>query len=108
MEEKGVSKSESSIPNEQCRGCILAHGLSQRIHSRFTSWNLTLAEQEVCRGLLDGLSLKQISENRKTNETTVRQQALSIYSKGGFNGRHELVAFFLKDALQSAGMTRGL
>jgi DNA-binding NarL/FixJ family response regulator len=49
--------------------------------------------------LLKGLSHKEVSEVRKTSETTIRQQALAIYRKAGLRSRAELSAFFLEDLL---------
>lgn len=79
-----------------CTDCPLAKGLPQVIEAQFTAWNLTMAEKEVCRSLLVGKSLRQISLERDTNESTVRQQALAIYTKSGLSGRHNLAAYFLK------------
>jgi DNA-binding NarL/FixJ family response regulator len=47
--------------------------------------------------LLKGLSFKEISAVRNTKEKTVRQQASTIYSKSGVDGRHTFSAWFLED-----------
>lgn len=49
--------------------------------------------------LLKGLSTKEIAAVRASSERTVREQARSIYSKGGLTGRSALSAFFLEDLL---------
>ncbi len=49
--------------------------------------------------LLKGLSLREISIIRETQEKTVRQQASSIYKKSGVNGRHAFSAWFIEDIL---------
>ncbi|MGZ3743777.1 MAG: helix-turn-helix transcriptional regulator [Pseudobdellovibrionaceae bacterium] len=85
------------IQNEEnCSICPLLKGMSQTIEDQMNSWNLTVAEKAVCRALLMGKSLRKISQERQTNEITVRQQAFAVYSKAGMSGRHEISAYFLK------------
>ncbi len=72
---------------------------SQIIHEQFEQWQLTKSEQEVAMLLLKGLSFKEISAVRETKEKTVRQQASTIYSKAGVEGRHDFAAWFLEDFL---------
>jgi DNA-binding CsgD family transcriptional regulator len=74
-------------------------GLSEAIDRQFTRWSLTPAEREIGLLLLKGLSHKEIAAARSTGETTIRQQALSIYRKSGLHSRTELSAFFLEDLL---------
>ncbi len=62
-------------------------------------WGLSAAEKEVALLLLKGLEHKQIAEVRGVTETTVRQQARSLYRKAHLTGRHDLAAFFLEDLL---------
>jgi DNA-binding CsgD family transcriptional regulator len=78
-------------------------GLGAAIDGQFGRWGLTPAEREVALLLLKGLSLKDVADARATSERTVRQQALSIYRKGGLAGRAELAAFFLEDLLLPGG-----
>ncbi len=74
-------------------------GLGEAIDRQFTRWNLSPAEREVGLLLLKGLSHKEVAELRSTTETTIRQQALSVYRKSGLRSRAELSAFFLEDLL---------
>lgn len=69
------------------------------IKQQFNEWSLTEGEQQVGILILKGLSLKEISSVRNTKETTVRQQASSLYSKSNLLGRHEFSAWFLEDFL---------
>lgn len=62
-------------------------------------WGLTPAEQDIALLLLKGLSHKEIAQVRAVSETTVRQQARSLYRKAGLSGRSDLAAFFLEDLL---------
>lgn len=80
-------------------------GLGVAIEQQFERWGLSTAEQEIALLLLKGLEHKEIAELRNTSETTVRQQARSVYRKAGLSGRHDLAAFFLEDLLapRSAG-----
>jgi DNA-binding CsgD family transcriptional regulator len=77
----------------------LLNGLGAAIDLQFSRWNLTDAEREVALLLLKGLSTKEIAAVRASSERTVREQARSIYSKGGLTGRSALSAFFLEDLL---------
>lgn len=81
---------------ETCIQCPLATGLTQVLENQLTTWRLTKSEKAVCHSLLAGKSLRQIAEERGTNDTTVRQQALAIYAKAGVEGRAELSAHFLR------------
>lgn len=87
---------------DNCVECPLAHGLLKVIENQFKVWGLTAAEIAVCRSLLVGKSLRQISEERSTNVVTVRQQALAVYGKSGTRGRHDLSAFFLRTIFNTA------
>ncbi len=75
------------------------NGLGEAIDVQFSRWNLTEAEREVALLLLKGLSSKEVAMVRATSERTAREQARSIYTKGGLIGRAALSAFFLEDLL---------
>lgn len=77
----------------------LIAGLSAAIDEQFTRWELTPAEREIALLLLKGLSHKEVAQVRGVSETTVRQQARSLYRKAGLSGRNDLAAFFLEDLL---------
>lgn len=72
---------------------------SEVIYQQFNDWQLTKSEQEVAMLLLKGLSFREISGVRDTQEKTVRQQASKIYTKANVEGRHEFSAWFLDDFL---------
>ena len=78
-------------------------GLGEAIDRQFIRWQLTPAEREVGLLLLKGLSHREVAVARSTSETTIRQQALSIYRKSGLRNRSELSAFFLEDLLLPPG-----
>lgn len=77
----------------------LIRGLSQAVDEQFERWQLSSAEKEVALLLLKGLSHKEVAQVRKVTEATARQQARSVYRKGGLEGRHDLAAFFLEDLM---------
>ena len=77
----------------------LMEGLAAALDDQFERWNLTPAEKEVALLLLKGLSHKDIAGIRSVTEATARQQARSVYKKGGLSGRHDLAAFFLEDLM---------
>ena len=70
-------------------------GLSAAIARQFDAWNLSAAEAEIAGLMLKGMSLREIAAARRTSDTTIRQQAASIYRKSGLSGRAELSAYFL-------------
>jgi DNA-binding NarL/FixJ family response regulator len=72
-------------------------GLSRAIDQRLRSWGLTPTECEVALLILKGESHKRIAFLTGRSERTVRQHAVTIYSKSGLRGRAELAAFFLQD-----------
>jgi len=74
-------------------------GLGVVIDQQLTAWSLTAAEKEVALLLLKGLSMREIGAVRGISERTARQQAGTVYSKSGLDGRAELSAFFLEDLL---------
>jgi DNA-binding NarL/FixJ family response regulator len=77
----------------------LIAGLSSAIDAQLARWELSPAEREIALLLLKGLSHKEIAQIRSVSETTVRQQAQSLYRKAGLSGRNDLAAFFLEDLL---------
>lgn len=68
---------------------------SEAVALQLTRWELTPSESEVALLLLQGLGHKQIAGRTGRSERTVRQHAVSVYSKSGQRGRAELAAFFL-------------
>ncbi|MEO6774814.1 MAG: helix-turn-helix transcriptional regulator [Kofleriaceae bacterium] len=77
----------------------LIAGLSVAIDAQLARWQLSPAETEIALLLLKGLSHKEIAQIRSVSETTVRQQARSLYRKADLSGRNDLAAFFLEDLL---------
>jgi DNA-binding CsgD family transcriptional regulator len=71
-------------------------GLASAINDQFTIWGLTPSEREVALLLLKGHGHKQIAAQTNRSESTVRQHAVTVYSKSGQQGRSELAAFFLE------------
>lgn len=92
-----ASRAEAARFREDAASLI--QGLSSAIDDQFTRWELSPAEREIALLLLKGLSHKEIAEVRSVSETTVRQQARSLYKKAGLGGRADLAAFFLEDLL---------
>jgi DNA-binding CsgD family transcriptional regulator len=70
---------------------------SVAVANQMRSWGLTPAEREVAVEVLKGISHKQIAARTNRSERTVRQHAVSIYSKSGLGGRAELAGFFLNE-----------
>jgi len=74
-----------------------ADQFSKVVMGQFEKWHLTQSEVDVATLLIKGFSMKEIAVLRNSQETTVRQQATSIYKKSGLGGRQQLAAFFLED-----------
>ena len=91
--------SEQAAAQWRSSAADLIAGLSAAIDEQFARWELSPAERDVALLLLKGLSHKEIAEIRSVSDTTVRQQARSMYRKAGLSGRHDLAAFFLEDLL---------
>jgi DNA-binding NarL/FixJ family response regulator len=87
--------------NDSWRNAARIHleGLSKAIEQQFAEWRLTDSETDIAFLMLKGLSLKEIASLRGSEQTTVRQQATSVYRKSGLANRAELGAYFLEDLL---------
>ncbi len=96
-EQLEVTRAEANRWRSEARD--LMRGLGEALDEQFERWNLTPAEKEVALLLLKGLSHKDIAEIRSVSGATARQQARSVYKKGGLSGRHDLAAFFLEDLM---------
>lgn len=96
-ESLSLSEERFGALNEELREARRRHG--QAVRHQFEAWGLTSSEQQVGLLLLKGLSLREIAAVRQTREKTVRQQASSIYTRSGLEGRHALAAWFLEDFL---------
>jgi DNA-binding NarL/FixJ family response regulator len=77
--------------------------LATAIGRQFDAWSLTSAERDIAGLMLKGVSLRDIAGLRHTSETTIRQQAQSVYQKSGLAGRRELAAFFLESLFEERG-----
>lgn len=78
-------------------------GIGAAMEQQFRAWGLTSAEREVGLLMLKGLSHKEIAALRSTSESTVRQQARTIYQKSNLPGRSAFSAYFLEDLLPPPG-----
>jgi DNA-binding CsgD family transcriptional regulator len=94
-----LAESRAEAARWKGEAATLIGGLGAAIDRQLDRWGLSPAEKEIALLLLKGLSHKDVAELRSVGETTVRQQARSIYKKGGLEGRHDLAAFFLEDLL---------
>ena len=91
-----LEKNNELVNEWKSEAKALLEGLGASINKQFDRWNLTPSEKEIGMLLLKGLSHKEVAYLRNVSEATARQQARSIYKKAGFNGRHDLSAFFLE------------
>lgn len=95
----GLASSNAEAQHWARQARDLIEGLAGAIDEQLERWHLSAAEKDIALLLLKGLEHKEIAGLRDVAETTVRQQARSVYRKAGLAGRHELAAFFLEDLL---------
>jgi DNA-binding CsgD family transcriptional regulator len=93
---RDLKASEEEAARWRAEAQSALEGMGAAIERQMDKWGLTEAERDVTLFLLRGLSHREIAEQRKTSEGTVRQQALAIYRKAGLEGRSGLAAFFLE------------
>jgi DNA-binding CsgD family transcriptional regulator len=98
-----LARSDAALASLNSEMARARHAYSEVIQRQFLDWGLTSSEQQVALLLLKGLSFREIATVRDTREKTVRQQASTIYSKSGLEGRHAFSAWFLEDFLGAAG-----
>ena len=96
-EELEVAKQKSLNADAQVKE--LRSEFKNVVEKQFLEWGLSKSESEVGLLLLKGLSLKEISILRHTQEKTVRSQASAIYRKASLDGRHSFAAWFLEDII---------
>jgi DNA-binding CsgD family transcriptional regulator len=96
-----VKKKEREIKMIQQRFQDLTGGFHKTIDEQLQKWQLTPSEKDIALLLIKGMSMKEIATARQAQETTIRQQATSIYKKSGLLGRQQLAAFFLEDIFPS-------
>jgi len=75
----------------------LSGDFHQIINLQMVQWKFSDGEKDIGKLIMKGLSMKEIAEIRQTTESTVRQQATSIYRKANLHGRQEFIAYFLED-----------
>lgn len=98
---KQLVESNTQLKNVTDEMKVARSQYSELIHNQFNIWGLTPSEKEIVMLLLKGLSFKELSAVREVKEKTIRQQASTIYSKAGVDGRHDLAAWFLEDLMLS-------
>ncbi len=78
---------------------LLLENSRNYIDDQMDAWSLTRSEKEVAKLLLQGLSSKEMAQERNTSDRTIRNQCQVIYQKSNLKGKSELMAFFLKKVL---------
>ena len=74
---------------------VASKALYEVIEAHFELWKLTPAEQDVATLLVNGCTIAQIAEFRKSAEGTVKSQLNAIYRKSKTTGRNELLSILL-------------
>lgn len=99
--EAEINKMKAERDEWKERSAQLIKDFQDYILTHFDYWKLTASEKEVGLFLLKGMSFKEIALIRNVSERTIRNQSLSIYSKSGLTGKHELASYFLEELFQS-------
>lgn len=64
---------------------------------KLTESKLTQREEQIVKGLVDGLSYKLIADRLSISVDTVRYHIKNIYTKLEVNSKSEVIAKFLKN-----------
>lgn len=90
---------EASQENEAIRRQLrkLSGDFQQLIQLQMEQWKFSESEKDIGKLIMKGMNMKEIAHIRETSESTVRQQATSIYRKANVHGRQEFIAYFLED-----------
>lgn len=99
---RSLSDAQQAQAAWELRAARALTGLSSAIDGQFDIWGLTPSEREVALLMLKGRGHKQIAAQTNRSESTVRQHAVTVYSKSGQQGRAELAAFFLQGLMLPA------
>ena len=99
---RSLSESVADRESWRARAELSLQGLGHAINEQFDAWELTPSEREIALLLLKGYGHKHIAAQTNRGERTVRQHAVSVYSKSGQGGRAELAAFFLEGLMLPA------
>ena len=84
-----VAKNETWLDSAAIRSLMAARHLKKERmeHTR----SLTQRQMEVLRGILDGLTNKEIAWNLKTSESSVKAVIQELFHKSGVRTRSQLV-----------------
>jgi DNA-binding NarL/FixJ family response regulator len=84
-----VMRSEIWLDSEAARSLVSASRMdADRVENRRS---LTSRQSEVLRGILDGLTNKEIAWNLKTSESSVKAVIQELFHKAGVRTRSQLV-----------------
>lgn len=78
--------------------------MSALIRERFAEWGLTGAEADVALFAIKGLNVAEIARLRGSAQGTVRAQLTHIYAKAGMTSQAGLIAGFMDDLVDGAGI----
>jgi DNA-binding CsgD family transcriptional regulator len=79
----------------QIRLDLFKADFSEIVMEAFDKWRLTKSEKDIATLIIKGMTMKEIGSLRGSKESTIRQQAKSIYEKSKLVNRNQLSAYFL-------------
>lgn len=90
------------------KGLSVASGaLAGLIESYFTTWGLTVAEQDVATFTVKGYSIAEIAGLRGSAEGTIKTHLNAIYRKADVTGRAQLTSLLIEDLMQAPLLAPG-
>ena len=75
----------------------LSGDFHQIINLQMEQWKFSESEKDIGKLIMKGLNMTEIAQIRQTSESTVRQQATSLYRKANVHNRQEFISYFLED-----------
>jgi len=84
------------------KGLSVASGaLAVLIEGYFTTWGLTVAEQDVATFTIKGYSIAEIAGLRGSAEGTIKTHLNAIYRKADVTGRAQLTSLLIEDLMRA-------
>ncbi|WP_353229982.1 hypothetical protein [Novosphingobium sp.] len=103
----GASQVRAMIMRARADDTLIAAAkgaMSALIRQRFAEWALTGAEADVALFAIKGFSVAEIAQLRGSAHGTVRAQLTHIYAKAGTTSQTGLIAGFMDDLVDGAGL----
>lgn len=78
---------------------VASGAFEEVLEAHFREWGLTLAEQDVARLAIKGLSVAEMAHLRGSKEGTIKAQSAAVYRKANVTGRLQLISLFIEELM---------